>query len=164
MTGEPALHMPRQDWLELLPEAALLVDAGGTVIGHNGAAAALLGSDDRPSPWTLKAVNGFSEWLDRGDDTVFRSRLHVRRATGVPLTVELSARRRAEPGGGAVCMILEPDRERVAVAAQRYFDTAFSAAPIGMALFNTDGEYVRVNAALCELLGRTETELLGRRD
>ena len=25
--------------------------------------------------------------------------------------------------------------------------------PIGMALFNTDGEYVRVNAALCALLG-----------
>ena len=33
-----------------------------------------------------------------------------------------------------------------------------------MALFNTDGEYVRVNAALCRLLGRTEAELLGRRD
>ena len=30
--------------------------------------------------------------------------------------------------------------------AQRYFDAAFDNAPIGMALFNTDGEYVRVNA------------------
>ncbi|MGH2722601.1 MAG: PAS domain S-box protein [Actinomycetota bacterium] len=33
-----------------------------------------------------------------------------------------------------------------------------------MALFNTDGEYVRVNAALCAFLGRTREELIGRRD
>jgi len=33
-----------------------------------------------------------------------------------------------------------------------------------MALFNTDGEYVRANAALCALLGRTEQELIGVRD
>ena len=36
--------------------------------------------------------------------------------------------------------------------------------PIGMALFNTDGEYVRVNAALCALLGRSQDELVGIRD
>jgi diguanylate cyclase (GGDEF)-like protein/PAS domain S-box-containing protein len=33
-----------------------------------------------------------------------------------------------------------------------------------MAVFNTDGEYVRVNAALSELLGRPPEDLLGRRD
>jgi diguanylate cyclase (GGDEF)-like protein/PAS domain S-box-containing protein len=33
-----------------------------------------------------------------------------------------------------------------------------------MALFNTDGEYVRVNAALCTLLGRTQDDLIGIRD
>jgi diguanylate cyclase (GGDEF)-like protein/PAS domain S-box-containing protein len=33
-----------------------------------------------------------------------------------------------------------------------------------MALFNTDGEYIRVNSSLCEMLGRREDELLGRRD
>ena len=36
--------------------------------------------------------------------------------------------------------------------------------PIGMALFNTDGEYVRVNGALCALLGRRADELIGIRD
>ena len=40
-------------------------------------------------------------------------------------------------------------------------DAAFDHAPIGMALFNTDGEYVRVNAALCALLGRDADELIG---
>ena len=36
-------------------------------------------------------------------------------------------------------------------------DAAFDAMPLGMALFNTDGEYVRVNGALCALLGRAPT-------
>jgi diguanylate cyclase (GGDEF)-like protein/PAS domain S-box-containing protein len=48
--------------------------------------------------------------------------------------------------------------------ALRYFDVAFDRSPIGMAVFNTDGEYVRVNAALSELLGRAPEDLLGRRD
>jgi diguanylate cyclase (GGDEF)-like protein/PAS domain S-box-containing protein len=48
--------------------------------------------------------------------------------------------------------------------AQRYLDAAFDNAPIGMALFNCAGEYVRVNAALCALLGRTADDLIGRRD
>jgi diguanylate cyclase (GGDEF)-like protein/PAS domain S-box-containing protein len=49
-------------------------------------------------------------------------------------------------------------------AAQRYFDVAFDCAPIGMAVFNPDGEYVRVNRALCAILARSESDVLGRRD
>jgi len=48
--------------------------------------------------------------------------------------------------------------------AQRYFDAAFDNAPIGMALFNCAGEYVRVNESLCALLGRSAQDLIGRRD
>ena len=48
--------------------------------------------------------------------------------------------------------------------AQRYFDAAFDNAPIGMALFNCAGEYVRVNASLCALLGRSDDDLIGLRD
>src|SRR4051794_8912579 len=43
-------------------------------------------------------------------------------------------------------------------------EAAFDHAPLGMALFNTDGQYVRVNAALCALLGREAGELIGMRD
>ncbi|HET7722304.1 MAG TPA: PAS domain S-box protein, partial [Acidimicrobiales bacterium] len=150
--------MTESDYLDLLPEAALRVDPRGAVVETNRLAAALFG----PPP-ALTGVNGFLQWLTGDDRGVFRGRLHTRRASGVPLTLALSARRLPE-GEGAVCMVVEPDRERVAYEAQRHFDIAFDAAPIGMALFNTDGEYVRVNAALCRLLGRTEAELLGRRD
>ncbi len=52
----------------------------------------------------------------------------------------------------------------LATEAQRYFDVAFDTSPIGMALFNSDGEYIRVNGALCAMLGRPTEELLGRRD
>ena len=58
-----------------------------------------------------------------------------------------------------LCMLRELDRN-----APGTLEAAFDAMPIGMALFNTDGEYVRVNGALCELLGRRADELIGRRD
>jgi PAS domain S-box-containing protein len=154
--------MFEDDWLELLPEAALLVDASGVVVARNTTAAALVWPDGPSLGTPLEGVSGFAGWLASPAKDVFRARLRAKRATGVPLTMELSARRL--PDGRAVCLVVEPDRERVASEAQRYFDIAFDAAPIGMALFNTDGEYVRVNAALCRLLDRTEDELLGRRD
>ncbi len=40
------------------------------------------------------------------------------------------------------------------------FEHAFEHAPIGMALVAPDGRWLRVNAALCELLGRAEDDLL----
>ena len=153
--------MPGNECLELLPEASLRVDSHGAVVAANDLAQMLLGPHTPARASLLTGVNGFVQWLAAGDQEVFRGRLHARRPNGVPLTLALSARR---VPGGAVCVVVEPDRERVAYEAQRHFDIAFDAAPIGMALFNTDGEYVRVNAALCRLLGRTEDELLGRRD
>ncbi len=50
------------------------------------------------------------------------------------------------------------DRDR----AERRFLDAFSSAPIGMALVTPVGEILRVNRALCDLLGRSEDALLGR--
>jgi PAS domain S-box-containing protein len=40
------------------------------------------------------------------------------------------------------------------------FTTAFDHAPIGMALTATDGRYLRVNHALCQMVGYSEEELL----
>jgi diguanylate cyclase (GGDEF)-like protein/PAS domain S-box-containing protein len=44
--------------------------------------------------------------------------------------------------------------------AQDVFETAFSQAPIGMALLAPDGRWLKVNAAICAITGRTEDELL----
>ena len=44
--------------------------------------------------------------------------------------------------------------------AQQRFGSAFEHAPTGMAMVGTDGRFRQVNAALCELTGRSEDELL----
>jgi PAS domain S-box-containing protein len=63
-----------------------------------------------------------------------------------------------------LCILREVRGGRLLEASRVYLDQAFARAPIGMALFNTDGQYVRVNEELCRMLGRREGELLGRRD
>ncbi len=52
--------------------------------------------------------------------------------------------------------------ERERREAQELFETAFTDAPIGMALSAVDGRWLRVNRALCEITGYPEAELLGR--
>ncbi|HYN99484.1 MAG TPA: PAS domain S-box protein, partial [Actinomycetota bacterium] len=154
-------------FLDLLPDAAVQLDGRGRLIAQNELADITFGSVDPCGESSvasaLLGVQGFSAWLAGGGTALFAGRLEVLRSNGVPITVRVNARRIGEQQG-ALCLLHEQDRAQVALEAQRYFDVAFDAAPIGMALFNTDGEYVRVNAALSAFLGRSEAELLGRRD
>lgn len=46
--------------------------------------------------------------------------------------------------------------------ARELFRTSFDKAPIGMALIGTDGRWIQVNQALCDLLGYSEPELMQR--
>ena len=49
---------------------------------------------------------------------------------------------------------------RALVCAERESRRLFDAAPVGMAMVARDGRLMRVNAALCEIVGRSEAELL----
>jgi diguanylate cyclase (GGDEF)-like protein/PAS domain S-box-containing protein len=51
--------------------------------------------------------------------------------------------------------------DRLAWQARRMFEVAFADAPSGIALIGLDQRFVLVNAALCEMLGRPESELVG---
>ncbi len=51
-------------------------------------------------------------------------------------------------------------REATFHETQQRFESAFANAPIGMALIDTDGRWLQVNAALCEITGCTERRLL----
>ena len=52
--------------------------------------------------------------------------------------------------------VAEPESE----AAQTRFETAFTSAPIGMALVDMDGRWLQVNDALCRITGHTRSEFL----
>jgi len=51
-------------------------------------------------------------------------------------------------------------RERALTASEELFRHAFSKAPVGMALSDLNGRFLRVNGALAQLLGRTIDELV----
>jgi PAS domain S-box-containing protein len=91
--------------------------------------------------------------------------LEGRRSNGVPFTLEVRARvLGAADGRLALCLLREAFDDALRSAAEHFFDAAFAQSPIGMALYNTDGEFVRVNPAFCAMLGRTQLSLLGTRD
>jgi PAS domain S-box-containing protein len=58
---------------------------------------------------------------------------------------------------------LRRERERLAEArGMERFRLSFEEAPVGMALIRGDGVWLRVNRALCQMTGYTETELISR--
>jgi PAS domain S-box-containing protein len=58
---------------------------------------------------------------------------------------------------------LRRERERLAEArGMERFQLSFEEAPVGMALIRSDGVWLRVNRALCEMTGYTEPELISR--
>ena len=96
----------------------------------------------------------------RAGDAAFR---HLRRDGGA-VWVEP----RWVPGGA------EPERVLVAVAlpagiaealraSEQRFELAFNDGQIGMAVVSLDGTWLRVNPALCRIVGYSETQLLGAR-
>ena len=142
--------------LERLPLPALAVAVDDTVVAANAAARALL-SDD----W---AGSTLAELLPRSpcDAGGARWRTEVVDRAGVPHMIDVHA---GPPAGGVriVLFLLVSEAVKLDASSDR-LAAAFDTAPIGMALFNPSGHYVRVNPALCGLLGRTAEELLGRRD
>jgi diguanylate cyclase (GGDEF)-like protein/PAS domain S-box-containing protein len=153
-----------------LPVAAIECTFEGEVLAANELALELFGlAPDEIVGASIERCLSLQLALDEiaGADAAPRRRVDLegRRSNGVPFfaRVDLGA-----IGSGAsrrvLCLVSKVDRAELVAAAQRYFDAAFDSAPIGMALFNPDGEYVRVNRAMCEILGRSEAEVLGRRD
>ncbi len=146
--------------LALLPEAAVALDARGAILAASPPTAKMFQHDPVGSGigdlvacparlWT--ALEGVTPGT-----LVPLVPLEGRRADGVPFALDVSVRVLDD---GFLCVLREVDRQQ-----RGTLDEAFDHMPLGMALFNTDGQYVRVNAALCVLLGRAADELIGIRD
>jgi diguanylate cyclase (GGDEF)-like protein/PAS domain S-box-containing protein len=150
-------HWPAS--LDALPDAALVLHEGGFVVAANCRAIELLGCD--PTGERL-ADRVRCSALQDAPGPVAQSRAEVVRRDGVPFVVEIGAS--APSGATRLVFLRKLDAPRLVEESERLLHVAFETAPIGMAFFNTEGEYLRVNAALCALLDRDEAELLGRRD
>jgi len=147
--------------LALLPEAAVVLAPDGLVLASSPLAAELFRAvpvgctlrDLVPDPARLwAAVDG----LGTGSH-VPTVPLEGVRANGVPFGMDASVR--VLEGGGLLCIFRELDPQLTTS-----LDAAFDHMPIGVALFNSDGEFVRVNPAMCALLGRDADELLHTRE
>jgi PAS domain S-box-containing protein len=67
--------------------------------------------------------------------------------------------------GGLAVAVDVTERQRAELAAQQAndrFQRGFVSSPLGMAITDAGGSYLQVNPSFCAMLGRDESELLGR--
>src|SRR4051794_8948548 len=152
--------------LDEASSAALLIAVGAPrVSAANEAAEALFGA----APGGLAGMP-VAELMPQLGELAVRSperltvRVEGRRRDGVPFAGEVRLRRTGTRPDHVLCLVAKLDDATIMAHAATHLDAAFDHAPIGMAMFNCDGEYIRVNAALCRMLGRPADDLIGRRD
>ena len=94
----------------------------------------------------------------------------VRDVDGQPVWMEITVQRIGAHSGRASAWLLSGTDASARVAAEKALadredrlGAAFDHSPVGMALTGVDGRHLKVNSALCDLLGRTEAQLLALR-
>ena len=147
--------------LDVLPEAALLIDAGGAVVACNAHARRLFGRD--PTGAALAGLLNQAQ-LPLARDAPVRLRAQGRHGDDVPFIADISIADNDIAPGHRIVLLRELDDGLLVEESRRLLGLAFESAPIGMAFFNPEGEYIRVNPALCRLLDRPAEALVGRRD
>jgi diguanylate cyclase (GGDEF)-like protein/PAS domain S-box-containing protein len=161
------------------PAGMVVGDPSGAVLAVNPAFCAiverdpdeLLGRDFRAitHPDDVAADEAALSELASGARTEYAREKRYLRPDGSPVWVKLRGTVAIDPDTGArvfvahVVDIGEHRRRDQALAeAEDRFRSAFDNAPIGMALVSPDGRFLKVNRALCDLTGYSETDLLIR--
>src|SRR5580765_5971716 len=172
--GEIRRSMARtREIIELAPDAFLQADLKAQFTDVNQAACRLLGYDrdeligkktivDLIPPEDVPRLAATRDYLlspgvaQVGEWTLLRK-------DGTPVRVEASAKILPDRRWQAfVRDISERKRiERTLQESEERFRLAIDEAPIGMALVGLDGRFVRVNRALCEIVGYSSAELTG---
>ena len=143
----------------LLPDTLLLVGDDDRVVEANDAAAALFGTSVSELLGCRFGSLLSCDLSTLADDTLVRDR--IRRADGTPVPVDLLSVR---AGSQRLVVVRKMPQERLLDEMRATLDIAFDSTPLCAALFNSEGQYIRVNENLCRLLGRAPDALLGRRD
>jgi diguanylate cyclase (GGDEF)-like protein/PAS domain S-box-containing protein len=89
-------------------------------------------------------------------------RLQVRRPDGTPCPADVTVV--PTTAGALLCLVRVLPPDRLVDETRQALDVAFQTAPIGMAMYDTDGYVVRVNDAMCAMLRRPASAFLGQRD
>jgi diguanylate cyclase (GGDEF)-like protein/PAS domain S-box-containing protein len=154
-------------------DAVIATDAVGTVGLMNPAAAALLGDDRLQGRLAAEVVRledtaGGSLPLAPSDCIARTGTATLVVHDGKRIPVDFSAGPICDEGNRltGVAIVLHDMREWVAAElrlahSERRFRGAFDNAPLGLALVDRDNRFVRVNRALCRLLGAEPVQLIG---
>ncbi len=171
--------------LESLPEAAVIVvDPAMRVVAVGGDALQTRGYDrelmlgrqlreilplatyEQYTPHYAGALAGERSVIEAGTidgDRVYVTEFSpVRDSAGV-VRAALAVARDVTESRQAQSALAVNEREfrKLAYEANDMFETAFARAPTGVAMIDMDGCFLRVNNALCELLGRSAQEIVG---
>jgi diguanylate cyclase (GGDEF)-like protein/PAS domain S-box-containing protein len=160
--------------LRSVGDAVIATDVGGTVGLANPAAETLLGAgglQGRPAAEVVRLEDAASDAriLLTPDGNRARTGTAMLVAhDGQRIPVDFSAGPICDEGGylTGIAIVLHDMRERVAAElrlaqSERRFRSAFDHAPLGVALVDRENRFVRVNHALCRLLGAEAAELIG---
>lgn len=165
--------------LGAMPAGVVITDGVGRVLRVNSAFCAIVGRTqedllgrtfrDYTHPDDLATDEERLAQLASGASVEYTRDKRYVRADGTLAWVSVRVRRLADPETGApllvahVTEIAERKRkERELDEAEERFRSAFDNAPIGMALMAPDGRWLKVNRAMCEITGYSETALLTR--
>ncbi len=158
-------------------DVLVVIDAAATLTYVSSASERILGL--RPAEWVGRnvlellhpedasaAAEALVTSIDSGSGVKEPLEVRVRHADRSWREVEIVANNLLDdPAIGGILINARDISERRqaqrrAQRAQGRFEQAFEASPIGMALTTLEGGYERVNDAMCDLLGRTSSELL----
>jgi PAS domain S-box-containing protein len=171
-----AEHARQRLFFEASSDAVFVADATAHITDANAAACRLLGCTVDELIGLSPAEFAAPEWADvirqnvdakiSGEQVTSHYEYVVVDSGGnrIPVEVTSTALRDGDEVVGFHALIRDLREHRRAERALRESDErfrgAFEAAPIGMALASPEGRWLRVNEALCELIGYTAKELL----
>src|ERR671911_475859 len=122
-----------------------------------------------PERYREHCVAGLHRYLQTGEARVVGGTIELvgMRKDGSEFSIEMSLGETYENGErlftGVIRDVTERKRAESALReSEQRFRGSFERAATGMALVGTDGRFLRVNNSLCEILGYTERELLGK--
>jgi PAS domain S-box-containing protein len=159
-------------------DAIVAADSHGIIVYWNQAASLMFGYGEdevvgqsltmlMPSRYRAAHDHGLHRMVRTGEPRVIGHtvELHGQRHDGTEFPIELSLSTWTADDARFFTAIIRDTTERVRAAdalraSQHRFQSAFDDAPIGMALVAPDGQWLRVNHALCAIVGYTEDEML----